>query len=253
MVRVKRSTIFSDKAKSELVPNNYKKPTICRIHMDLAHKIDRCKLPRAERRDLLQLVDVVFDMGKRMDEKLSFYKKALISPEYKEQNILLHKRPGGFGGSGHRWAPHVQSLISEFKITSLLDYGCGEETLWKALNATDVQYTGYDPAVSGKTQMPGEAELVTCTDVLEHVEPDKVLAVVRHICCLTRKVAFFNIALHPSNKTLPDGRNAHLIIQPISWWIQTLFSVFQELEWNMRVIQSPRPEKDLLLALWKRN
>jgi hypothetical protein len=32
------------------------------------------------------------------------------------------------------------------------------------------------------------------------------------------------IAVRPSNKTLSDGRNAHLILEPSDWWLRQLQS-----------------------------
>ena len=47
------------------------------------------------------------------------------------------------------------------------------------------------------------------------VELDTVLA---HIRLLARKIAFLVINTRIANKVLPDGRNAHLIIEPGTWW-----------------------------------
>jgi len=54
--------------------------------------------------------------------------------------------------------------------------------------------------------------------VLEHVEPDLLDNVLAHISSLTRHYAFLNIATVAALKTLPDGRNAHLIVEPPEWW-----------------------------------
>jgi hypothetical protein len=35
---------------------------------------------------------------------------------------------------------------------------------------------------------------------------------------VTDKYGFFTIHTGPAVKTLPDGRNAHLIQQPFDWW-----------------------------------
>jgi len=59
---------------------------------------------------------------------------------------------------------------------------------------------------------------VVCGDVLEHVEPeclDDVLAELRRV---TQEVGLFVVHLTAAKKTLPDGRNAHLIQQPADWW-----------------------------------
>jgi hypothetical protein len=70
---------------------------------------------------------------------------------------------------------------------------------------------------------PPAADLVVCFDVLEHVEPEYLDEVIRHIKSKTRKVAHFVIANVPDEtKLLPDGRNPHLIVEPPNWWYAKL-------------------------------
>lgn len=144
-----------------------------------------------------------------------------ISPAYKALQVELHARPNGYGGKGDKWADGVRALIARFGATSLLDYGCGEGSLVKALTVDkpiDLRLSEYDPAMPGKDARPEFADLVTCTDVLEHVEPEKLGKVLDHLKQLARKAVFVVIATRPSNKTMADGRNAHLIIQSAEWW-----------------------------------
>ncbi len=71
------------------------------------------------------------------------------------------------------------------------------------------------------------ADLVCCIDVLEHIEPlylDAVLADLRRI---TVNVGMFTIHTGPAMKTLTDGRNAHLIQKPSSWWLPKLCERFE--------------------------
>ena len=153
----------------------------------------------------------------------------LISKNYRKLNAQLHSSPRGFGGSGYRWVEHIRIIMDMRKISSLLDYGCGQSTLWSAfkkkypLYAKDIEYQEYDPCIPKKDVMPkGLFDLVACTDVLEHVEPAYLDNVIAHIFSLTGKVVFFNIALRTADKMLPDGRNAHLIIRPSAWWEKQL-------------------------------
>ena len=44
---------------------------------------------------------------------------------------------------------------------------------------------------------------------------------------VTRKIGFFVIAHRPAKKTLPDGRNAHLIQEGPAWWLPKLESRFK--------------------------
>jgi hypothetical protein len=145
----------------------------------------------------------------------------LISPLYLAEQVLLHSAPRGYGGKGDKWAGAVLDLAQKFDCWSILDYGCGEGALARAVLArTDRRLVvrEYDPAIAGKDARPAFADLVCCTDVLEHVEPDKLDAVLAHLHSLARRVLFVVIATRPSNKTLSDGRNAHLILESGEWW-----------------------------------
>jgi hypothetical protein len=154
----------------------------------------------------------------------SVERAALISEAYVAQNRALHKRPEGYGGSGHKRVRTVAEFAAELEAESLLDYGCGQGTLKTALRAAApaLDVFEYDPAIKGKDGSAKPADLVVCTDVLEHVEPEKLDAVLAHIRRLARKGAFLAIATRLAGKVLPDGRNAHLIVEPASWWLPRL-------------------------------
>ena len=68
--------------------------------------------------------------------------------------------------------------------------------------------------------------MVACIDVLEHVEPQCLESVLDDLKRLTKRVGLFTVHTEPAKKTLPDGRNAHLIQQPPSWWLPKFLSRF---------------------------
>jgi 2-polyprenyl-3-methyl-5-hydroxy-6-metoxy-1,4-benzoquinol methylase len=145
----------------------------------------------------------------------------LISPAYLKQQRVLHAAPRGYGGRGSKWAGVVLQVALEYQASSILDYGCGQGSLAATLRAqpwNGIRISEYDPAIRGKDMMPEFADLVVCTDVLEHIEPDRLGNVLAHLKLLARKAVFAVISLKTSNKTLKDGRNAHLIVQPGAWW-----------------------------------
>jgi hypothetical protein len=78
--------------------------------------------------------------------------------------------------------------------------------------------------------------MVVCTDVLEHVEPEYLDNVLADIAGLTKQYAYFNISLMEAMKTLPDGRNAHLIVQPWQWWAEKLREYFTLIEGDLTPI-----------------
>jgi hypothetical protein len=154
--------------------------------------------------------------------------KECISSPYLELQRELHSRPEGYGGKGAKWADTVLALVRQFDARSVLDYGCGRGSLARKLAASGIsglRVSEYDPAIPGKDHPPLFADLVTCTDVLEHIEPDRLDAVLTHLRQLARKAVFLVIALDPANKTLKDGRNAHLILESPEWWEARLRAV----------------------------
>lgn len=148
--------------------------------------------------------------------------RSLISPEYVRMQQQLHASPRGYGQRGYKWAPVVGDLVRMLGASSVLDYGCGAGSLIPALAGLSmpfVRFAEYDPAIPGKDSAPSFADLVVVTDVLEHVEPDRLTTVLQHLHMLARKAVFVVVSLCETAKVLSDGRNAHLIIQPAEWWV----------------------------------
>lgn len=145
---------------------------------------------------------------------------ALISPAYLHEQRLLHAAPKGYGGKGGKWAPVVLDLIDACGAYSVLDYGCGQGSLKSALHAErpELFIHEYDPAIPGKDAAPLRAGIVVSTDVLEHIEPDRLDEVLNHLFSLAIRVLFVVIATRPASKTLSDGRNAHLTVKSGDWW-----------------------------------
>lgn len=147
----------------------------------------------------------------------------VISPEYMELNKRLHAENPDYGVSGSKRADVVRKLVASTKPASVLDYGCGKGTLGMSL---PFPIWEYDPAIPGKDAPPRPAELVICTDVLEHIEPEYLEAVLLDLSRVTQKVCYCVINTGPARKTYADGRNTHLIQQPLEWWQATLARYF---------------------------
>ena len=149
-----------------------------------------------------------------------------ITQDYLALNRELHAR-GEYGVSGSRWAPTVLQVADMLGTRDILDYGCGQRTLEQALGFA---IRNYDPCIAGLDAPPAPADLVVCTDVLEHIEPACVDDVLDDLQRLTLQAALLVIANRPAKKTLPDGRNAHLIQQGREWWqvrLAVRFSIHQ--------------------------
>lgn len=189
--------------------------------------------------ELNQLIDVtphfygdglVQEMAKHYTRKapkgdplIAFNKPDLISASYTALNRQLHAENLAYGVGGNRHAPVVLKLIEKLNTRSVLDYGCGKGYLAKAL---PFPIWEYDPAIPEKAASPRPADLVVCTDVLEHVEPEHLKAVLHDLKRVVQKIGYFVIHTEPSQKVLADGRNAHLIQHDKAWWRHKLKKVF---------------------------
>jgi glycosyltransferase GT-like protein/methyltransferase family protein len=164
----------------------------------------------------------------------------MTSPAYRAQLEALHgHRRWGADGAKHTQA--VAALWEQYQPKTVLDYGCGENKLAESLQDR-FRVSGYDPGIPERAKMPKPCDLVVCTDVLEHVEPAKLDAVLDHIFRITAVVAYFVICTKPANAQLPDGRNAHLSIHPAEWWTGKLMS----LGWAVGVVGTPAKDVTII-------
>jgi hypothetical protein len=150
-----------------------------------------------------------------------------ITPEYAALNEELHKSFARYGSNSERHLPRILELLREVGGQSVIDYGCGKGSLVKALTEKAIPVQGYDPAMGEYKARPEPADVLVCTDVLEHIEPECLDAVLADIKALARKAAFLLIALrYDSTKLLPDGTNPHKIVQELHWWVAKLRKAF---------------------------
>lgn len=165
-----------------------------------------------------------YDPAKPMLNAIAANKPALISAEYAALNAELHQTNLAYGVGGGKHAETVKKLRDRIKAESVLDYGAGKGYLAKAL---DFPIWQYDPAIPEFATSPRPADLVVCTDVLEHIEPDRLLYVLGDLRRCVKKVGYFVIHMGPAAKTLSDGRNAHLIQRGEHFWRKRLAKFFE--------------------------
>lgn len=162
-----------------------------------------------------------------------------ISDDYLKEQQTLHQNPN-YGVASLGFAPTVATLMQELGAKSVSDYGAGKKRLQEALEADEspvkgtFEYFPYDPAFPeyGK---PEPADLVCCIDVLEHIEPEYLDAVLQDLSKIVVKHGFFSVHTGPAAKQLSDGRNAHLIQEEARWWLPRLCEYF-----NIEVVSGHR-------------
>lgn len=182
---------------------------------------------------------------------VAFAKPELISADFRELNRRLHCDNPMYGVGGGKHAEAVMKIAAGMGTTSILDYGCGKGFLAKAI---PYPIWEYDPAVPGKDASPRPADLVVCTDVLEHVEPEKIELVIGDLARCTAKVGYFVIHTGPAKKTYADGRNTHLIQRDDRWWSKKLAKCFVigklwKLGVELHYMVAPRGKKRMAGAL----
>lgn len=148
----------------------------------------------------------------------------LISPEYQALLRQKHTNASDWGSSSAALAPLVRRVIQDFAPLTVLDYGCGKQALARALPQYYIR--GYDPGIPGIDAPPEPAEMVVSTDVLEHIEPACLDDVLDDIERVTSKICFLVVSTRRALHDLPDGRNAHLIVEPPRWWLPKLLEHF---------------------------
>lgn len=114
-----------------------------------------------------------------------------------------------------------------FVVNRSVVHNCGKGLLGQELAKHGVPIWEYDPAIPGRDEAPHPAELTICTDVLEHIEPDKLQAVLKDLQRCVLRVGFFVIDTLPAQKTLADGRNTHQILKDAAWWGKKLSAYFK--------------------------
>ena len=150
----------------------------------------------------------------------------LLTDSYKAQQQQLHENPA-YGVSSLAYAPVVSMYCNRLGITSLLDYGAGKMRLFENLKVDHkMTLQAYDPGVPELSAAPIPCQMVACIDVLEHIEPECLDDVLDDLARVTLEIGIFSVCTVAAHKTLPDGRNAHLIQQPLEWWLPKFWGRF---------------------------
>ena len=152
----------------------------------------------------------------------------IINSDYQAQLSDMHSK-GQFVRGG-KLLKSVNPFFKQYQPTSVLDYGCGHGGLMATIKEVypDMQVEGYDPGNPVYNRMPKRSfDAVISGDVFEHIEPEHLNATLQLIDSKILRCGWFRIACYPAKKHLPDGRNAHLIIESPDWWRNKILSNMQ--------------------------
>lgn len=154
-----------------------------------------------------------------------------LSEEYREVLKATHKKGGekGWGRTGSvKFYGQIQKLIKLYNASEILDYGAGAGNLKKRLvqDFPDLIVHEFEPARDDVCAPAAPCKFVVCNDVFEHVEPEFLDAFFDDLVRVVEDRAYFTVCMTPAVKNLADGRNAHLIVKPFSWWINKVAERF---------------------------
>jgi uncharacterized Rossmann fold enzyme/2-polyprenyl-3-methyl-5-hydroxy-6-metoxy-1,4-benzoquinol methylase len=150
---------------------------------------------------------------------VALQKPRMITEDYAQLNWQLHQENPAYGIGGGKYANTTLKLCEALNTKLVLDYGCGKGYLGKSL---PFPIWEYDPGIPGKADGARPADIVICTDVLEHIQPELLPEVLSDIRRCLINVGYFVIHTGPASKTYADGRNTHLIQQDMAWWVEVL-------------------------------
>lgn len=142
---------------------------------------------------------------------------ALITDWYRNEQQVFHEA-SAYGSRGYNWGFLVAGIAKIERCANVLDYGCGKGTLGRTLRDAGIDVRSYDPAVEAFAASPKPADLVVAVDVLEHIEPECLDAVLDDIKDKTIKILFVAISTIRAKRFLTDGQNSHLIVEDGDWW-----------------------------------
>lgn len=153
----------------------------------------------------------------------------MISPGYSELLREKHRTDSDWGSSGVKFFDRVNGIITDYSPDTILDYGCGKGALAKKIREARPgplpAIALYDPGIPEICDKKTSADMVICTDVLEHIEPELLENVIVDIGNLTKRIAYFVIFSGDCGHKLPDGRPCHLIQMPPAWWEAKLIEI----------------------------
>ena len=145
----------------------------------------------------------------------------------------------------------VADFVGKYQPTSVVDWGCANGFLLQRL-AQDFAYIkhlgGYDPGNPDFDVIPaGTFDCLVSCDVIEHFEPCDLNQSLQLMQSKFDKSAFLIIACYPAKKILPDGRNAHLIVENCAWWMNKIQQQFDQctVTWWQAVDYGGKPHKGI--------
>lgn len=190
-------------------------------------------------------------------ENINMYKQMHDEGYKKIDGGYINKDQSFNGISTIPYAPVIKKIIDKNNLNSLLDYGCGKaEFYYKNFILDNLEYPPfkkfwgididlYDPGYKkyNHLDIKKRYDIVICIDVLEHIPIEDIDYILNKLSSLTEKYIFLNVGCYSAAALLPNGKNAHINIQPPEWWYEQILKIIKIRE-NLKIICNCTIEKD---------
>lgn len=142
---------------------------------------------------------------------------------------------------GERLLPYILDALQPSRGAKIIDFGCGCGRATQALSCQGYDVLGIDFApncldpdimvpfcIANLWDLPKDisGDFGVCCDVMEHIPPEKVDAVLANISKAVRSRIYFNISLRPDQCGAFIGQPLHLTVMPHTWWHAKLNEYF---------------------------
>lgn len=163
----------------------------------------------------------------------------LAEQEREKYQLMWSRDEYRISSPGERMVDYMLEILPVMPNDSIIDYGCGTgRAVYRfmsygyptvgvdiAKNAIDLtsDYT-IDFVNANLWQLPVylTSNWCYCTDVLEHIPPEKIDDVLKGIFKRTRKGGFFTISHQPDKMGELIGETLHLTVKPWRWWMDKI-------------------------------
>jgi SAM-dependent methyltransferase len=175
-----------------------------------------------------------------------------FSRDHLEEQRRAHAVSDGYGRHHHFYLDEVMRDLATraggIGEVTWLDYGCGKGTFIERVRPLGLfsAIAGFDPAVAEFAARPVvPADVVTCLDVLDTVEPQYREAVLREIAGVTRHFAVFDCVTRPK-------RGGRLLRLAPGFWAKFVGRVFDVVEQRVEYAGMEGLERVVLVAAPRR-
>lgn len=154
-----------------------------------------------------------------------------VSEDYKKQYEIMHASNAGmFPGQQTVYVKgYINNMVTNYNCKTVFDYGCGKGYQYFNGNIHSdwgCSVTLFDIGVPELSNKPNKKfDIVISTDVLEHCETIDIPDILKEINDYATNCVLVSISVREAQKTLPDGRNAHLTVKPKEWWMEQINKV----------------------------